>query len=80
MFNARLPVEQSIGEDMTPIEIKVESGLSVAVIFIENIMTAMLTDVRKKIREEVEELVPEEFHFLLNWDHRLAVCRKQRWL
>ena len=51
---------------MTPIEIKVESGLSVAVIFIENIMTAMLTDVRKKIRE-VDELVPEEFHFLSNW-------------
>lgn len=49
------------------IEIKVKSGLSVAVIFIENIMIVMLTDVRKKIREEVEELVLEEFYFLLNW-------------
>ena len=41
--------------------------LSVAVIFIKNIVTAMLSDVQKKIREEVEELVPEEFHFLSNW-------------
>ena len=45
VFNARLPVEQSTEEDMMPIEIKVESRLSVAVIFIENIMTAMLTGV-----------------------------------
>lgn len=51
---------------MTPIEIKGESRLSVAVIFIENIMTAMLKVVQKEIREEVEELVPEEFHFLSN--------------
>ena len=30
-------------------------------------MTAMLMDVRKKIREEVDKLVPEELHFLSNW-------------
>ena len=48
---------------MTPKEIKVKGGLSVAVIFIKNIMTAMLSGVRKKIKEEVDELVPESFHF-----------------
>ena len=51
---------------MTPVEIKLEHGLSVAVIFIED-MAVMLTDVRNKIREEVDELVPENFHFILNW-------------
>lgn len=52
---------------MTPVEIKLESGLIVAVIFIENMPTVMLTDVRKKIREEVDELVPEQFNFISNW-------------
>ena len=52
---------------MTPIEIKVEGGLSVAIIFMENITTAMLSGVRKKMKEEVDELVPENFHFLSRW-------------
>ena len=52
---------------MTPTEIKVEGGLSVAIIFMENIMTAMLSGVRKKMKEEVDELVPENFHFLSRW-------------
>lgn len=51
---------------MTPVEIKLEHGLSVAVIFIED-MAVMLTAVQSKIREEVDELVPENFHFILNW-------------
>lgn len=52
---------------MTPIEIKLEGGSSVAVIFIENVMTAVLSGVRKKMKEEVDELVPENFHFLSGW-------------
>ena len=51
---------------MTPVEIKLESGLSVAVIFIDD-MTVALTDVRNQIWEEVDELVPEQFHFISNW-------------
>ena len=51
---------------MTPVEIKLESGLSVAVIFIDD-MTVTLTDVRNQIWEEVDELVPEQFHFISNW-------------
>lgn len=54
-------------KDMTPIEIKLEGGSSVAVIFIENVMTAVLSGVRKKMKEEVDELVPENFHFLSGW-------------
>ena len=65
---------------MTPIEIKVEGRLSVAVIFIENVITAMLSGVRKKIKEEVDELVPENFHFLSSWGPPIAVCRRRRWL
>ena len=54
-------------EDTTPIEIKFKGGSSVAVIFIKNVMTARLSGVQKKMKEEVEELVPENFHFLSSW-------------
>lgn len=52
---------------MTPIEIKFKDGSSVAVIFIKNVMTARLSGVQKKMKEEVDELVPENFHFLSSW-------------
>lgn len=52
---------------MTPIQIKLEGGWSVAVIFTENVMATMLSGVRKKMKEEVDELVPENFHFLSSW-------------
>ena len=52
---------------MTPIEIKFKGGSSVAVIFIKNDMTARLSGVQKKMKEEVDELVPENFHFLSSW-------------
>ena len=61
---------------MTPIEIKVEGGLSVAVIFIENIMTAVLSGVRKKIKEKVDELVPEDFHFLSSWGPPIGLLKR----
>ena len=47
-------------EGMTPIGIKFEGGSSVAVIFIKS-------GVHKKMKEEVDELVPENFHFLVSW-------------
>jgi len=53
-------------KDMTPIEVKVKGGSSVAIIFIENIMTPMLSGVQKKIKKEVDKLVPENFYFLSN--------------
>ena len=51
-------------KDTIPIEIR-EGWSSVAIIFIESIMTAMLSGVEKKIKKEVDELVPENFLFFL---------------
>ena len=41
---------------MTPVKIKLESGSSLVVIFIDNV-TVMLSDVRNIILEEVDVLV-----------------------
>ena len=38
----------------------------------------MLTDVRKKIREEVEERVPEEIHFLSNWGPPIGLLQETK--
>lgn len=51
---------------MTPIEIELESGASIAVILVDE-MDSTLTEIRKQIQEEVNELVPEQYHFISAW-------------
>ena len=51
---------------MPSVNITLESRVSLAFIVLEHI-DYMLTDVRKKIREEVDELVPQEFRFISIW-------------
>lgn len=51
---------------MLSINITLESGVSLALVVLEQI-DSMLIDIRKKIREEVNELVPQEFHFISVW-------------
>ena len=46
--------------------IKLETGTSLAVIFVDDV-SVNLNDVRKQIREEVDELVPKNFHFISTW-------------
>lgn len=48
------------------INITLESRVSLAFIVLEHI-DSMLTDIRKKIREEVDELIPQEFRFISIW-------------
>lgn len=51
---------------MPSINITLESRVSLAFIVLEHI-DSMLIDIRKKIREEVNELVPQEFRFISIW-------------
>lgn len=51
---------------MLSINITLESGVSLALVVLEQI-DSMLIDICKKIREEVNELVPQEFHFISVW-------------
>ena len=48
---------------MPSIDITLESRASLAFIVLEHV-DSMLIDIRKKIREEVDELVPQEFRFI----------------
>lgn len=51
---------------MPSILITLESGVSLAFIVIER-MDSMLMHIRKQIREEVDELVPQQFRFISIW-------------
>ena len=51
---------------MPSINIALESRVSLAFIVLEHI-DYVLIDIRKKIREEVDELVPKEFRFISIW-------------
>ena len=51
---------------MLSIYIKLESRVSLAFIVLEHI-DSMLIDVHKKIREEVNELFPQEFRYISIW-------------
>lgn len=61
-----LSSKDTIFVEMPSINITLESRVSLAFIVSEHI-NSMLTDIRKKIREEVDELIPQEFRFISIW-------------
>lgn len=61
-----MPSKDTIFVEMLSINITLESGVSLALVVLEQI-DFMLIDIRKKIWEEVNELVPQEFHFISVW-------------
>lgn len=61
---------------MKPIQINLENGEGLAVIFVDD-FDSMLIETRKLI-QEVEELVPEEFCFISAWEVPLSKAQEAK--
>lgn len=62
---------------MKPIEIALEGGQRLAVIFVTCI-TVLLAAVRKQIGEEVKEFMPDEYHFISTWGPPLSRVQESK--
>ena len=62
---------------MPLIHITLESGVSLAFITLEK-SDCLLKDVRKQIREEVDDLVPQEFNFISIWGPPLSKVQEAK--
>lgn len=62
---------------MTPVQIQLESGLSIVVIFVDD-LTVMLSAIRSQIFEEIEELVPKDLHFLSTWEPPISRAQETK--
>lgn len=62
---------------MPLIHITLESGVSLAFIMLEK-SDCLLKDVRKQMREEVDDLVPQEFNFISIWGPPLSKVQEAK--
>lgn len=62
---------------MPLIHITLESGVSLAFIMLEK-LDCLLKDVRKQMREEVDDLVPQEFNFISIWGPPLSKVQEAK--
>ena len=63
--------------DVKPIEIALEDGQRLAVIFV-NCTTVLLAAVQRQIGEAVNEFVPHEYHFISTWGSPLSQVQENK--